>query len=89
MPLVSKIVTYDGKKMLDGGTCDSVPILYSMLTGVKKHVVVLTQHDGYVKEPNKLQALASRQYSDYPHFVERMRYRHFEYNRLYLFLIHI
>lgn len=83
MPLISKIVEIDGKKLLDGGPCDSVPVLYSLLSGVQKHIVVLTQHDGYIKEPNKLQALAARQYSDYPHFVERMRYRHFEYNRLY------
>ncbi len=83
MPLVSKIVEIDGKKLLDGGICDSVPIMYSLLTGARKHVVVLTQHEGYKKEPNKLMALAARQYSDYPYFVERMRYRHFEYNRLY------
>lgn len=83
MPLVSKIVEHDGKKLLDGGPCDSVPILYSLLTGTKKHIVVLTQHEGYTKEPNKLQALAARQYSEYPHFVDRMRFRHFEYNRLY------
>ncbi|WP_139652832.1 patatin-like phospholipase family protein [Raoultibacter phocaeensis] len=83
MPLVSKIVEIDGKHLLDGGTCDSVPIMYSLFTSTKKHVVVLTQHESYKKEPNKLQALASRQYSAYPYFVDRMRYRHFEYNRLY------
>ncbi|MEG0504413.1 MAG: patatin family protein, partial [Raoultibacter sp.] len=70
MPLISKIVEVDGKKLLDGGPCDSVPVFYSLLSGTQKHVVVLTQHDGYIKEPNKLQALAARQYSDYPYFVE-------------------
>lgn len=83
MPLVSEIVEVDGKKLLDGGPCDSVPILHSLLTGAKKHIVVLTQHDGYVKQPNKLMALAAARYAEFPYFVDRMRYRHFEYNRTY------
>ena len=52
MPLVSQIVDVDGKLLLDGGTCDSVPIMYSMLTGARKHIVVLTQAADYVKGPN-------------------------------------
>ncbi len=86
MPLISETVEFDGKKLLDGGPCDSVPILYSLLTGTKKHIVVLTQHDGYEKEPNKLLSLIAHQYSDYPLFVERVKYRHFEYNRTYRML---
>ena len=43
MPLVSQIVEVDGKHLLDGGTCDSVPVLYSLLTGPAKRIVVLTQ----------------------------------------------
>ncbi|MEI2996499.1 MAG: patatin-like phospholipase family protein [Senegalimassilia anaerobia] len=54
MPLVSQIVEVDGKKLLDGGTCDSVPITYSLLTGRKKHIVVLTQDATYEKGANKL-----------------------------------
>lgn len=83
MPMVSQIVEVDGKKLLDGGICDSVPYLFSLLCGTKKQVVVLTQHDGYVKKPNKLMALARRKYSSYPLFLERMEYRHFEYNLTY------
>lgn len=51
MPLVSQIVEVDGKKLLDGGTCDSVPITYSLLTGRKKHIVVLTQDATYERAP--------------------------------------
>lgn len=83
MPFVSQIVEMDGKKLLDGGICDSVPYLFSMLCGTEKQVVVLTREDGYVKHPNKLMALARRVYSDYPLFLERMEYRHFEYNLAY------
>lgn len=53
MPLVSQIVEIDGKLLLDGGACDSVPYLFSLLTAPRerKRIVVLTQADGYVKTP--------------------------------------
>lgn len=86
MPLVSKTVEVDGKRLLDGGTCDSVPLFYSMLSGGSKHVVVLTQDAGYEKEPNKLMALLRQRYSDYPYYIDRLHYRHFEYNRVYRLL---
>lgn len=83
IPLLSKTVEIDGKKLLDGGPCDSVPLLYSILSGAEKHIVVLTQDSEYVKPPNKLGALARQVYSNYPLFCDRLQYRHFEYNRLY------
>ena len=66
MPLVSQIVDVDGKLLLDGGTCDSVPIVYSMRTGARKHIVVLTQAADYVKGPNKLMAILRQRYGLYP-----------------------
>ena len=59
MPLVSRTVEVDGKPLLDGGTCDSVPLTYSLLTGARKHIVVLTQAADYVKGPNMLMVSAS------------------------------
>ena len=83
MPLVSRTVEVDGKLLLDGGTCDSVPLTYSLLTGARKHIVVLTQAADYVKGPNKLMALLRQRYHDYPYYLERLHLRHYEYNRLY------
>ncbi len=83
MPLVSRTVEVDGKPLLDGGTCDSVPLTYSLLTGARKHIVVLTQAADYVKGPNKLMALLRQRYHDYPYYLERLHLRHYEYNRLY------
>lgn len=83
MPLVSQIVEVDGKKLLDGGTTDSVPIVASQLTGRKKHIVVLTRDAGYEKGPNKLMPLLSQRYADYPYYLERLETRHIEYNRTY------
>ena len=84
MPLVSRIVEIDGKKLLDGGPTDSVALLHSLLMGTSdKHIVVLTQDASYVKAPNKTMPLIKRFYSDYPYFVERVENRHYEYNRCY------
>lgn len=83
LPLVSQIVDVDGKLLLDGGTCDSVPITYSFLTGAKKHIVVLTRAIDYRKKPNKLMSLLYQRYGLYPYYLERLQYRHYEYNRLY------
>ena len=83
MPLVSKIVDVDGKKLLDGGTADSVPLMHSLLTGAEKHIVVLTREQGYEKKPNKLMALMRQRYAEYPYYLDRLAYRHYEYNRVY------
>lgn len=83
MPLVSQVVEVDGKHLLDGGTCDSVPMVYSLLTGAKKHIVVLTQAADYTKGPEKLMTLMRQRYSEYPYYVDRLQHRHFEYNRAY------
>ena len=84
MPLVSHIVELDGKKLLDGGPCDSIPLLHSMLMGnTDKHIVVLTQDATYEKGPNKLMPVLSQMYANFPYYLERLRYRHIEYNRTY------
>lgn len=83
MPLVSQIVEVDGLHLLDGGSCDSVPFLYSKLTGARKNIVVLTQAEDYVKSSNKLMALLRQRYAAYPYYLDRLQHRHFEYNRLY------
>lgn len=83
MPLLSKAVEIDGKVLLDGGICDSVPIEYSLATGTEKQIVVLTQHDGFIKSPNQTMPVARRVYARYPAFIKRMENRHIEYNQTY------
>ena len=83
MPLVSQIVNVDGKLLLDGGTCDSVPIDYSLKTGARKHIVVTTHDANYVRKPERALPLMERVYKDYPYYLDRARYRHYEYNRTY------
>lgn len=87
MPLASHKTFVDGKVLLDGGVCDSVPICYSMVRGLKegidKHVVVLTQDATFVKQPNPARMIVAQHYAKYPYFVERFEARHYDYNRVY------
>ena len=48
LPLLSTPVLLDGKKYLDGGISDSIPLEESMKNGNEKNVVVLTQHRGFI-----------------------------------------
>ena len=54
MPLASKVVEVGGRKLLDGGVADSIPLEYFESIGYERNVVILTQPAGFVKEPNKL-----------------------------------
>lgn len=80
MPLASRIVTAGGKKMLDGGMADSVPLKYFESIGYNKNVVVLTQPDGYVKKKNSAIPLIKLVYKHYPHLINTMENRHNVYN---------
>lgn len=81
MPLAAKIVEIEGKKLLDGGIGDSVPVKYFEKIGYDRNVVVLTQPEGYVKKPNKIMPIVKRVYKKYPRFIKAMQNRHNEYNK--------
>ena len=52
MPLVSRIVEIEGRKLLDGGIADSIPVRYFQSIGYDRNVVVLTRPKGYRKGKN-------------------------------------
>lgn len=79
LPYVSRIVEMDGMKLLDGGCCDSIPVLAFRQMGFTKTVVVLTRPKGYSKEPESTR-LAAVMYRKYPKFVEAIQNRHNAYN---------
>lgn len=81
MPYVSRVVEIDGKKLLDGGCSDSVPVRRFMEMGYDKCVVVLTRPADYRKSREKT-ALAGLFYRKYPRFVERLKRRAEDYNRM-------
>ena len=83
IPLVSKMVKIDGKKYLDGGVSDSIPIDKCKTLGYDKIIVVLTRPLDYRKEPlsdRKIKMINLR-YKKYPQLIKTMKNRHLEYNR--------
>lgn len=81
MPLASRIVELDGKKLLDGGVADSIPVMAFRKMGFKKDLVILTRPEGYRKKQNPMLPLIRRAYREYPEFVETAVSRHLVYNR--------
>ena len=80
MPLVSQIVEIDGRKLLDGGIADSIPVKYFESIGYDRNVAVLTQPANYRKQKNRLMPLIRQTYRKYPKLVETMDSRHLVYN---------
>ena len=80
MPVVSEIVEIEGRKMLDGGISDSIPVKYFESIGYERNVAVLTQCKDFVKKKNALMPLIRLKYRKYPHLVKTMKNRHTVYN---------
>jgi predicted patatin/cPLA2 family phospholipase len=80
LPLLSKNVAINEQEYLDGGIADSIPIARSIQEGNKKNVVILTQCEGYRKQPNKISLLFKAKYRRYPHLIEAMKTRYIRYN---------
>ena len=82
MPIVSRIVQVDGRRLLDGGTTDSVPARKALDSGARRAVVVLTRERGYQKpQLNASQAaIARRNYADYPAYLDALLTRPRRYN---------
>lgn len=80
LPYVSKMVEIDGRKLMDGGCTDSVPVRGFMKLGYKRNVVVLTRHKGYVKKPEN-RWMAGIVFRKYPAFAKALKQRHLAYNK--------
>lgn len=80
LPYVSHVVEIEGKKLLDGGICDSIPLKAFQDLGYKKNIVVLTRPKGYIKKPEN-NMLANLYYGKYPEFISAMKSRYAVYNR--------
>ena len=81
MPLASKVVEVAGRKLLDGGVADSIPLEYFESIGYDRNVVILTQPEGYVKHRTKLMPLMRIGLRHYPEMVKAMDRRYLMYNR--------
>lgn len=79
LPYFSRIVELDGRKFLDGGCSDSIPVDAFRRMGYGRSVVVLTRDASYRKSP-EMTALAKIVYRKYPAFIRTLEKRHIMYN---------
>ncbi|MCR5686086.1 MAG: patatin family protein [Lachnospiraceae bacterium] len=80
MPLVSRIVEVGGRKLLDGGMSDSIPVRGFEKMGYNRNVVILTQPLGYIKHKNEYLVPLRLKYSKYPELIKAVAQRHIKYN---------
>ena len=80
LPLFTKIVRVDGKKLLDGGSGDSIPILKAIEDGFVNNVIVLTRPKGFALGDNKLMRFYKLKYKKYPNLLNTMENRKYKYN---------
>lgn len=80
LPYFSRIVEIDGKKYLDGGCTDSIPLEAFRRMGYEKNVLILTRPENYRKK-KEMRALPGMVYRKYPAFAEALKCRHEAYNR--------
>lgn len=80
LPLVSRMVSINGRRYLDGGISDSIPLRRSIKDGNRKNVVVLTRSPDYRKPPFKMNVLVSLRYFAHPELARGVRHRSDRYN---------
>ncbi len=79
MPFVSKPVSINGVKYLDGGVSDSIPVEKAKELGFNKRLVILTRPLVYRKTPAN-EFMINLQFKSYPQFKERLKTRYNNYN---------
>ena len=77
---MSRVVRTDGLRLLDGGASDSIPLRAFEDMGYDRNIVILTQPEGFVKQPNSLLPLMRLTLRRYPKLIEAMAGRHERYN---------
>lgn len=80
LPLMAEIVEINGKKYLDGGITDSIPIRKSVKDGNMKNVVILTRDVSYRKAPTELLSVIRVKYKKYPNMIKAIENRYKMYN---------
>jgi predicted patatin/cPLA2 family phospholipase len=80
LPVLSPPVVIAGRRCLDGGVSDSIPIERSLDDGNRRNVVVLTRNAGYRKPVQRLGVGARLLLARYPAVLSALRTRHARYN---------
>lgn len=80
LPILCPMSEVDGRPMVDGGVCDSIPFKRALDDGCRRIVVVLTK-DATYRKSERHKWLPQRIYKDYPALREALIRRNAEYNR--------
>lgn len=80
LPVVSRPVELEGRKLLDGGLSDSIPLQYFQQQGYERNVVVLTQPRGFRKKASRVSRLWHLLLPRYPRVARLLRNRPERYN---------
>ncbi|KUP08179.1 patatin [Bacillus coahuilensis m2-6] len=82
LPLISPMVMFNGKELMDGGITDSIPLKQAEKDGFDKNVVILTRNEGYYKKPSKFTSVIHYKYGRfYPNLVQAIENRYDHYNQ--------
>lgn len=80
LPIAARPVPLEGRKYMDGGCSDSLPLGFFESQGYDKNVVILTQPKGYIKPVQKALGLTKVLLHGQDKLYARLENRHNEYN---------
>ena len=80
IPVASRPVELEGRKLLDGGTTDPIPVREMEKLGYDRIVVVETQPQDFVKEKQKFLPAMRIALAKYPALIKALEERHKLYN---------
>lgn len=80
LPFVAPIIEFKGRKLLDGGITDPIPLIKAQQDGNSKNVVILTRNRGYMKKKSNMTWVVKRAFKQYPNLVKAMETRYKRYN---------
>lgn len=80
LPWIGQPIRFRGRRLMDGGLVDSVPLARSETDGCARNLVVLTQPPGYRKEPASLLGPLRLRHPGCPGLHAALAARHEQYN---------
>lgn len=81
LPILFRPIEINGKKYMDGGICDSIPVDFALEQGCDKCIVILTQPRDYRKKPDKSLEMSAKIYRKNKEFAQALLSRPDNYNK--------
>ena len=80
LPFLFPPISYGGKRYMDGGITDPIPVAHALEAGCDKVVVILTQDRRYIKSPEPALEVGKWRYRHDRNFVRALDERTMRYN---------